>query len=151
MYTKSILPAIGLLLLAACKTNTQPEASLPLQGSWRLLSGTLVEKGDTTVTDYTKDISFIKIINQTHFAFIQHDVMKGKDSAKAVFAAGGGTYQLKDSLYTEHLDYCSARNWEGHSFEFTVTIHQDTLVQRGMEKVGEVERLNIEKYVRIKN
>ncbi|RYG02640.1 MAG: hypothetical protein EOO02_10145 [Chitinophagaceae bacterium] len=120
-----------------------------LVGTWKLITGTLIEKGDTTVTDYTKTSSFIKIINATHFAFIQHDLQKGKDST-ASFSAGGGTYSLKDSSYTEHLEYCNAREWEGHDFNFTVTISNDTLVQRGIEVVESqnINRLNIEKYVR---
>ncbi|MGZ6520111.1 MAG: hypothetical protein ACXVED_21230, partial [Bacteroidia bacterium] len=76
----------------------------------------------------------------------------GKDSA-AVFASGGGRYSLNDSLYTEHLEYCSDRNWEGNDFNFTVTIKNDTLIQSGVEKVegAAINRLNIEKYVRLRN
>ena len=122
-----------------------------MQGTWRLLSGTLIEKGDTTVTDYSKNVSFIKIINPTHFSFLQHDLKKGKDST-AVFVAGGGRYSLKDSIYTEHLEYCSAREWEGNDFSFTVTIRNDTLTQSGTEKVAGtgINRVNIERYVRLK-
>jgi hypothetical protein len=121
-------------------------------GTWQLLKGTLIEKGDTTITDYTKNISFIKIINDTHFAFLQHDLSKGKDSP-AVYVSGGGRYSLKDSLYTEHLEYCSAREWEGNDFAFTVNFKNDTLTQYGLEKVESagVNRINIEKYVRVKN
>jgi hypothetical protein len=113
------------------------------------MKGTLIEKGDTAVTDYTKNTSFIKIINNTHFAFLQHDLNKGKDSS--TFVAGGGTYSLKDSLYTENLEYCSDRAWEGNSFPFTITINHDTLIQRGVEKVQNpgVNRINIEQYVRV--
>jgi hypothetical protein len=124
---------------------------LPLVGTWQLLQGTTIENGDTTVTDYTKNLSFIKIINDTHFAFLQHDLTKGKDSA-TVFVAGGGTYTLQDSTYTENLAYCSAREWEGNDFSFTVTIKNDTLVQQGVEKVESagINRINTEKYVRVK-
>jgi hypothetical protein len=130
------------------KTEQQP--SIPIAGTWKLLSGTLIEAGDTLVTDYTKNVAFIKIINATHFAFLQHDLSQGKDSA-AVFVAGGGRYTLADSLYTEHLEYCSDRAWEGNDFSFTVTVRNDTLIQQGAEMVEEagVNRLNIEKYVRI--
>ena len=126
-------------------------AANPLAGTWKLVTGTLIEKGDTTVTDYSKDVSFIKIINDSHFSFIQHDLSKGKDSP-VVFSAGAGTYNLNDSLYTEHLEYCSAREWEGHDFTFKVKIENDTLVQSGIEKIDSlgVDRMNIEKYVRVK-
>ena len=123
----------------------------PIQGTWKLLSGTLIENNDTVVTDYTKDKSFIKVINATHFAFMGHDLNKGKDSA-AFFSSGGGKYDLNDSAYTEHLEYCNAREWEGNDFHFTVTISNDTLIQQGVEKIDSigVNRLNIEKYLRLK-
>jgi hypothetical protein len=132
-------------------TGAEKEDQAPIAGTWKLITGTLIEKGDTTVTDYTKNTSFIKIINNTHFAFLQHDLSKGKDST-AAFSSGGGTYSLKDSIYTEHLEYCTAREWEGSDFPFTIEINNDTLVQRGVEKVvsAGVDRLNIEKYVRVK-
>jgi major membrane immunogen (membrane-anchored lipoprotein) len=142
-------------MLTACGTpetkQSAPAAPDKLEGTWKLLSGTLIEKGDTTVTDYTQKVSFIKVINGSHFAFLQHDLNKGKDST-ASFSAGGGAYTLKDSAYTEKLEYCTARDWEGNEFHFTISIQNDTLVQRGVEKVeaAGVERLNIEKYVRVK-
>jgi hypothetical protein len=143
-----------IILFAACKVKSSSEAitapALPIEGTWKLLSGTLSEKGDTTVTEYTKNISFIKIINKDHFAFLSHDV-NAPDSAKT-FDAGGGSYSLKDSTYTEHLEYCKEREWEGHDFPFTITIKNDTLTQSGIEKVDNagVDRMNIEKYVRLK-
>jgi hypothetical protein len=142
-------------MLMACGTETARNATqpapTPILGTWQLVTGTVIEKGDTTVTDYTGNVSFIKVINDSHFAFLQHDLSKGKDSA-AVFAAGGGRYSLKDSLYTEHLEYCSAREWEGNDFAFTVSIKDDTLIQRGVEKVESagINRVNIEKYVQVK-
>jgi hypothetical protein len=125
--------------------------SVPIVGTWKLVNGTVIEKGDTTHTEYTKKISFIKVINDTHFAFLQHDLNKGKDSS-AVFSAGGGRYSLKDSVYTEQLEYCTAREWEGNSFKLTVSIRNDTLIQRGVEKLEGlgVDRINVEKYIRVK-
>ena len=149
------ITCLSVLFLMSCNTTTQnqqtTQKSLPIQGTWKLLTGTLIEKGDTTVTDYTKDKSFIKIINDTHFAFLMHDLNKGKDTAE--FSAGGGAYTLNDSAYTEHLEYCNDRQWEGNDFSFTITISNDTLTQTGIEKIDSigVNRLNIEKYVRFKN
>jgi hypothetical protein len=124
-----------------------------LVGTWKLLEGTIIEKGDTTITDYTKDKSFIKIINDSHFSFTLHDLTKGKDSANAVFSAGAGRYTLEGDKYTEHLEYCSAREWEGHDFSFTISISNDTLIQTGEEKIESagVSRLNTEKYIRVRN
>ena len=151
----TIAVVLATLIITSCesKKSTATSTGLPIEGTWKLLSGTLIEKGDTTVTDYTQKLSFIKIINADHFAFLNHDVNKGKDSATAAFVAGGGRYTLKDSLYTEHLEYCNDRQWEGNDFPFTITIQNDTLVQIGIEKVESagVNRLNIEQYVRVKN
>ena len=150
------VPVLLIILLAACNADTNIEdgkqTALPIKGTWQLISGTTIEKNDTVITDYTKKISFIKIINDTHFAFLKHDLNKGKDSATATFESGGGSYSLKDSLYTEHLEYCSARQWEGNDFSFIVTIKNDTLIQSGIEKVDNagINRLNIEKYVHVK-
>ncbi len=138
----------ALLMLVSCQTK---KVSLPIEGTWQLLTGTLIEKNDTSVTDYTINKKFIKIINGSHFAFLSHDLNKGKDST-GFFSAGGGSYSLADSLYTEHLEFCSDRQWEHNDFQFTITIRNDTLVQKGIEKVAGtgIDRLNIEKYLRVK-
>jgi len=153
MKIRTGIIVIGTLLSCGTPTvkNESKTNAMPIQGTWKLLTGTLIEKGDTTVTDYTKNVSFIKIINDTHFSFLQHDLNKGKDSA-AVFSSGGGSYSLTDSLYTEHLEYCSDRNWEGNDFSFTITINRDTLIQSGIEKIetAGVNRVNIEKYIKLK-
>ena len=146
------LVLVGALLCACGGETTKNDAgglSGSLTGTWQLLSGTLIEKGDTSVTDYTKNVSFIKIINASHFAFLKHSV--NKDSA-ANYNSGGGRYTLVDSSYTEHLEYCTEREWEGHDFTFTLSLKNDTLVQRGIEKIEKagIDRLNIEKYVRVK-
>ena len=64
------------VIIAACSENskkdTQVANEFSLKGTWKLLTGTIIEKGDTTVTDYTKDRSFIKIINDSHFSFLNH-------------------------------------------------------------------------------
>lgn len=152
---KKFLTIAAIIILTACNNQQQPSLNTEtnsIQGTWKLISGTTIEKNDTAVTDYTKDKSFIKVINASHFAFMGHDLNKGKDSATAFFSSGGGKYELNDSNYTEHLEYCNAREWEGNDFHFTITIHDDTLTQQGIEKIDSigVNRINIEKYVRLK-
>jgi hypothetical protein len=138
------------LLTLSC-VEKKPKEPLPIKGTWQLITGTLIEKGDTTITDYTKDLTFIKIINDSHFAFLKHDLTKGKGESKN-FDAGGGTYTLSDSIYTEHLDYYRTKEWEGGKFSFVITIKNDTLTQTGIEKVESagVNRINTEVYVRLK-
>ena len=152
----SFLFFVLLVVLLSCNTTTENKEAkgeeLPIQGTWKLLTGTLIEKGDTTVTDYTKEKEFIKIINDTHFAFLSHDLSKGKN-ADSLFSAGGGNYSLHDSSYTEHLAYCNDRQWEGNDFHFIVRVQNDTLIQQGIEKIDSlsVDRMNVEKYVRVKD
>ena len=147
-----ILLAVSLFSCETSQNSAVPNAGLPIEGTWKLISGTIIENGDTAITDYTKTQSMIKIINASHFAFLNHDLKKGKDST-AVFAAGGGVYTLDGDQYTEYLEFCSYREWEGNTFQFTVTVQNDTLTQRGVEKIENlgVDRLNIEKYSRVKN
>ena len=149
---KVLLILIFPVIITACaespRKNAQVAGEVSLKGTWRLLTGTLIEKGDTIVTDYTKERSFIKIINDSHFSFLNHTLRKDTTD----FSSGGGTYSLNGNNYTEHLEYCSAKEWEGHDFSFTVTITGDTLVQSGVEKIESqgIDRINIEKYIRYK-
>jgi hypothetical protein len=152
---KIILTLAMFLFMLSCSDQNPVEPAQQkneLIGTWKLVEGIIIEKGDTTVTDYTKEKSIIKIINDTHFSFTLHDLAKGKDSATAAFSAGAGSYTLEGNKYTERLEYCSAREWEGQDFHFTVSISKDTLVQTGEEKIESagVSRLNTEKYVRVK-
>jgi hypothetical protein len=131
---------------ASAPAADSSSAALPLQGTWRLITGTVTTKGVPVVTDYTKGTSFIKIRNGSHFAFLKHDLGVPKDSSNH-FDAGGGIYTLKGDQYTEHLDYYTDKQYEGQSYTFTVSFHGDTLVQTGME--GK-DRENTERYVKVK-
>jgi len=150
---KSILFALPLVLLFSCaeKSENKTTASVPLAGTWHLISGTAITGNDTVVTDYTKGQQMLKIINDSHFAFIRHDLNQGKDTTNKIFSAGAGRYTLNGDQYTEHLDFFDQREWEGHSFNFTVTISNDTLIQKGIEKLENlgIDRLIIEKYARV--
>ena len=141
------------LFFTACQTKQEKAetSSLHLNGTWQLITGTTITKGVSAVTDYTKNQRMIKIINDTHFAFLKHALNTPKDSTNA-FDAGGGAYTLKGDQYTEHLDFYSDKKWEGKSFNFTVSIKNDTLTQKGLEKVEGtgIDRIIIEKYVRLK-
>jgi hypothetical protein len=144
---------LSILLSCETKQNTgkpMPPVN-PMIGTWELVSGTTIQGKDTTFTDYTKNRKFLKIINSTHFAFVGHDLTKGKDSL-AFYSSGAGTYTLSDSIYTEHLQFCNDRAWEGNDFTFNIVIQNDSLTQTGIEKIEKIDvnRLNIERYVRVK-
>ena len=144
---------IGLLLcivfFTSCKNKQNPSS---LIGTWQLVSATSTEK-DSTYSTFNPKVKMIKIINPTHFAFLSHDLNGGKDSSSAAFTAGGGAYTLKeDSIYTEHLEYFIERQWESNKFEFVVNIANDTLTQKGIEKLEKlgINRVIVEKYKRVK-
>ena len=143
---KTISILVLILAISACNSNKEQNA---IEGTWRLVSATSTEK-DSTFSTFNPKTKMIKIINNTHFAFFNHDLNNGKDSTTAVFSGGGGSYTLKDSIYTESLDFFNNRQWENNKFEFVVKIKNDTLTQKGVEKVEKlgVDRIIIEKYVR---
>lgn len=144
--------AISILVLIITITScNSKKKEIPLAGTWRLISAETTEK-DSTFSTFNSKTKMIKIINDSHFAFFNHDLNNGKDSTNAVFFGGGGKYTLKDSTYTENLEFFNNRQWENNKFEFIVKIKNDTLIQKGIEKIEKlgVDRVIIEKYVREK-
>ncbi|MFC4211035.1 hypothetical protein ACFOWA_07580 [Pedobacter lithocola] len=144
---------IATVFLSACNPSPKvaDKVESKINGTWKLISSLAITKGDTVNTSPPKNVEMIKILNDTHFAFFKHDLNKGK-GADATFDSGSGTYLLMGENYTENLEYCSAREWENHDFNFKVKLNIDTLTQSGIEKI---EKLNInreivEVYVRVK-
>lgn len=157
MKTRSLfLAAFGIMLSCSAPSgsdNQKPEqlqGRLPITGTWQLISATRTQ-ADSTFSTFDARHKFIKIINDTHFAFMNHDLNKGQDSA-AVFVSGGGSYVLEGNKYSEHLEYCNYREWEDNHFEFTLELKNDTLIQQGREWVEAlgVDRVIVETYVRLK-
>jgi len=149
-----IVNRILVLVAAAFMMSSCAEkpTSTPLIGTWELISATSTEK-DSTKSTFDPTHKMIKIINATHFAFLNHDISAGSDTSKTRFSAGGGKYTLADSMYTEHLDYFTDKAWENNTFEFVVRISGDTLIQKGVEKVDKlgIDHIIIEKYKRVSN
>ncbi|MBO0947033.1 hypothetical protein J2I46_00455 [Fibrella sp. HMF5405] len=117
-----------------------------------MVAASSTEQGKT-VSTFDPKRKMIKIINDTHFAFLNHDISAAKDSTAAPFSAGGGRYTLIGDTYTEHLDYFTDKQWEGNKFEFTVKLVQDSLIQRGVEKVEKlnVDHIIVETYKRVQD
>lgn len=152
MKLKLLSLAVAAIFLFSCGNNKKTDVqTLNITGTWQLITGTTITKGVSVVTDYTKNQKFLKIRNDTHFAFFTHRLNTPKDSTNH-FDAGGGAYTLTGNKYTEHLDFYSDKNWEGKSFDFTVSFKNDTLIQTGLEKVEKenIDRTIIEKYVKVK-
>ncbi|CAM1353475.1 hypothetical protein [Tenacibaculum insulae] len=142
-----------IVLLISCNKTTdsvkeekKATPKLALQGTWKLVYGEVKENDSVKVKDLSK-AEFIKIINNSHFAFFNQPKKNGEG-----FYGGGGSYTLKGNNYQETLNYVSVDAVRGHVFPFTVKIVGDTLIQYGLEEVKEagIHRDIIEKYIRIK-
>jgi len=127
---RRMIPVLLMLaLLISCENS-------PITGTWQLISVETIQGRDTTLNLYTEGVIGIKMFNDTHFSFFQHDLEQGADSSSSLFVSGGGTYFLENGWYKEHLEYCNFREYENNSFEFQLSIDGDTLVQRGKEEVA---------------
>ena len=127
------------------------EAQSPsLTGTWKLLSVLTIAGEDSVMTVYTNGVKGIKMLNDSHFAFFQHDLKQGEES-DSMFVSGGGNYSFVDGIYTENLEYCNYRVYENNTFKFKVEVTGDTLIQRGEEEVAEagISKYIIETYVRV--
>ena len=150
----SLILILFLLILVGegCTGNSSqaPEATDPsMIGTWQLLTVLTIEGEDSVLSDYTNGVKGIKMLNDTHFAFFQHDLNQGKDTA--IYVSGGGPYTFVNGIYTEHLEYCNFRVYENNIFEFEVEVFGDSLIQRGEEGVPEagISKYIIETYVRV--
>jgi hypothetical protein len=146
------IPCIWLALLTDLSGCTTQPTKASLVGTWELIGATATEK-DSTYSTFNPAQKMIKIINDTHFSFLNHPAGTNADSTKTSFSAGGGSYTLTDSVYTEHLDYFVDKAWEGKKFEFMIQIKGDTLVQKGVEKVPErgIDHIIVETYKRVQD
>jgi len=138
---------MGVLLV--CLSSCEEEHKNTIVGTWELQTGIIIKNKDSVATDNTKGQRLIKIINDTHFSFLRHDLKKGTDTS-SIFIAGGGSYSFDGKTYKEKLEFCTGRSWEGKDFSFEIEFKNDTLIQRGFEKneaIG-VDQEIIETYVR---
>lgn len=149
MKVRSVLFLALAMLATGCEKKS---TSSSLVGTWELVAASSTEQGKT-VSTFDPKRKMIKIINDTHFAFLNHDVSATKDTTAAPFSAGGGRYTLNGDKYTEHLDYFTDKQWEGNKFDFTIKLVKDSLIQQGVEKVEKlnVDHIIIETYKRVQD
>lgn len=142
---RQLLLLIFSLFLLGCYKEKEPS----IVGTWELISAKTITK-DSTFSSVRPNEKMIKIINNTHFSFLRHDLNKGKDSL-ATYVAGGGTYTFKNGKYTEYLEFLNYREWEGNEFHFNAKIANDTLTIEGIEKVEDlgVEHKIVEVYKKL--
>ena len=111
--------AVAALFPGLSQTDGSPEQKSQLDGTWELVSGQSLPKG-------ARDI---KIISGGHFIFVAYDTEKGKP-----LYTGGGTYILRGSSWTEHVDFASdeiSAGLVGKDQPFTVKMGGDVFTQTG--------------------
>lgn len=144
---KSLLCFLCLVVcFSSCKQENSNSAQLSGQsiiGTWKLVSSTVVTKKDTLFTYPVKDQEMIKMFNGSHFSFFKHDIKKGALKTP-VYDTGAGTYVLSGDDYQEHLDYCNYRDWENRAFKFKLSLRNDTLIQKGIERI---DSLNVDQEI----
>jgi hypothetical protein len=141
---KNRIPLLFLIVASlGCNEKPASTTSNSITGTWKLASSKIISKGDTTITFPVANQEMIKMFTEREFAFFKHNTNHtSKDSA--VFDAGSGTYTLNGENYSEHLTYCNYREWENRDFHFNLRMHNDTLIQTGIEKI---DSLNIDQEI----
>lgn len=146
-----IIIVILAVFLVSCsvKDNAKQKEGLDILGTWELVASQK-KQNDVIENDDLSGKRMMKIINESHFAFLNHDI---KSDSLKFFVSGGGKYTLKGNQYSEYLEYCNYREWEGEEFEFTLELKGDTLIQRGIEKIEKlgIDREITEKYLKTVN
>ncbi|MBL4643866.1 MAG: hypothetical protein JKY44_09785 [Flavobacteriaceae bacterium] len=144
MKKAAFFVSLILISISACQQKETQKSSII--GSWKLFYNQIKEAGVVQIKDVSKN-DFIKIINETHFSFINQP----KDTL-GDFYAGAGTYTFDGEKYTETLEFIAYKAIRNHQFHFRIEIKGDTLIQYGREKVeaANMDREIIEKYLRIK-
>ena len=138
-----------LALLNCTNKNTSKTIVSPankLIGTWKMVYAEIKENDSIKVKDLSST-NFIKIINNSHFAFFNQEKHSSEN-----FYGGAGTYTLNGEKYIETLSYTSVEAIKNHEFPFTIEIKGDTLIQSGIEEVKEagINREIIEKYIKNK-
>jgi uncharacterized protein YlbG (UPF0298 family) len=140
---RQICVVIILLIIGVSCQNKSPRNAI--EGTWKLIYAE-TKQGDSIQIKALSNTDFIKIINSSHFAFINQDYENIEK-----FYSGGGTYTYQENQYVETLSYTSVELIRNHEFPFTVRIKGDTLIQTGIERVkgAGIKRELTEKYIKV--
>ncbi len=135
-----------IVVLITCVSCQKKKAENSIEGTWKMIYAE-TKQGDSIQIKDLSNTDFIKIINKSHFAFINQDYGNVEN-----FYSGGGTYTYRDNQYVEILNFTSVELLRDHKFPFTTKINGDTLTQTGIEEVkaAGMKREIIERYIRIK-
>lgn len=143
---KSQLTLLFVIIIFISAVKAQQRNSI--EGAWDMLSQK-VFWGDTTYSMKKDDSNHqLKIIYDHHYLFVGQFVSHN-DTTNMY---GGGTYSLDNNIYTEKSEYHVAKWLIGTSRAYEVSVHNDTLIQKGLIKSGNHNGIKwslIETYVRV--
>ncbi|EDP72786.1 hypothetical protein FBALC1_16832 [Flavobacteriales bacterium ALC-1] len=136
---------VVLVVLIICTSCKNEETKNDIEGTWKMIYAE-TKQGDSIEIKDLSNTDFIKIINASHFVFINQDYSNVEN-----FYSGGGTYKYQGKKYVETLGFTSVELIRNHEFPFTIKISGDTLIQKGLEEVkaAGIKREIIEKYIKI--
>ncbi|WP_299886126.1 hypothetical protein [uncultured Lacinutrix sp.] len=133
---------IYFLFINKITTYTTTQA---IDGTWKMIYAEIKENDSIKIKDLTHT-SFIKILNKTHFSFLNQNDFDSKQ-----FYSGAGIYSLNGNKYTETITHTPMENIRGVKYTFLLKFKGDTLIQSGIEEIKGVKRKILEKYVRLDN
>ena len=110
-----------ILIMSMLVLSTGCGGSKSVKGTWEMI---YPESKDGTAAQ-----KHIKIVSDTHFAF-------GSPAARGEIFAGGGTYTLSDTTYTEFIQYHTLPALVGQRLEFKYYIEDDKWFHTGSFTIG---------------
>ncbi|MEM9647737.1 MAG: hypothetical protein AAF969_04595 [Bacteroidota bacterium] len=135
MNIKILVLGLSSLMLWGCLSG---ETQRPKKTENQDLTGTswkmdysMEIHADTTYRHVPEHWVRIKTFTKNRFTFTGYDFSK-----KEVAGIGGGTYTLKDSIYTEHIEFHHRPDFNGTQFQGELYFDSLYLYQTG--KVGEL-------------
>ena len=126
--------ATAAVFLSLVGHSARAQAACRLEGVWQLVSG----KADGQA--YPASVRGIKLITKGHVAFLSEEARGVKELKSAAdslqafrtMGAGGGTYTLQGTTYTETLDYFTDPAYTGRSVSFSCRTEGDRFFQTGL-------------------
>jgi len=120
--------AVLVLLIMQLGCSPQEKAKVvkldkdALTGTWRLIKTIEIGHEDSTNRRDGAEKYYIKHVNDTHFIWVEYDRINN-----ILLGTGGGTYTLKDNIYTENIQfyYPPGANEMGQAIPFTAEISEE--------------------------
>jgi len=125
----SVIAVIVFFGLTGCSQETNP-----FVGSWKLVSQKLIFS-DTTITADASTLQSMKILSQTHFAYVTD---KTHQDSTIFLRAGAGTYTHSDKEYAEKIEYSSDPVMLGKTYRFSFEMEGDTWTH-----IGDIEDYDV--------